>query len=175
MAEPSRPSTGLDVVPVGRVAGPYGVRGWLRVRSDTDPPEGLLDHGTWLIGGRGGWAEHHLAEGRRHGAGLVVRLEGVTDRDAAGAFAGRDVGVARDALPALEDGEYYWADLIGLEVRNAEGVALGTVVRMMETGANDVLVVDGERERLVPYLPDRVVRRVDLAAGRIEVDWAAED
>ncbi len=104
----------------------------------------------------------------------MARLDGVTDRDAAAALAGCDVGVARDALPALDDGEYYWSDLIGLEVRSVDGVALGTVARMMETGANDVLVVDGERERLVPYLPGRVVRSVDLEAGTIEVDWHVE-
>ncbi len=175
MAPRSRSPGSREVVPVGRIAGPYGVRGWVRVRSDTDPPEGLLDHATWLIGAPGDWTEHRVAEGRVHGAGLVARLEGLGDRDAAGALSGRDIGIERDALPELEDGDYYWTDLIGLEVRTVEGARLGTVVRMMETGANDVLVVGGERERLLPYLPGRVVRRVDLEAGSIEVDWNVED
>ena len=104
----------------------------------------------------------------------VVILEGIADRDAAEALPGVEVAVWRDGLPALAEGEFYWSDLVGLTVATTEGVDLGVVDRMMETGANDVLVVKGERERLIPFLMDDVVRQVDLEAGHMEVDWDPE-
>jgi len=158
-------------VPIGRVVGVFGVRGWLRIRSDTEPRAGILEHPIWLVGGEGQWREHALVDGRVHGSGLVACLEGIDERETARAFVGRDIAVDRDALPELEEGEYYWIDLVGLEVRSVAGEVFGTVTQVMETGANDVLVVRGRREWLVPYLPGSVVRRVDLDAGTIEVEW----
>jgi 16S rRNA processing protein RimM len=109
-----------------------------------------------------------------HGDGLIVCLDGVATREGAEALEGQFVGVPREQLPATEGGEYYWADLIGLAVLNLAGVSLGKVTRLIETGANDVLVVtDGERERLLPFV-GHVVKDVDVAAGRINVDWEAD-
>jgi len=162
-------------LPLGRITGTYGVRGWVRLQSDTDPPEGILEYTPWLLGEAGDqWVERELIEGRRHGSGVVARLAGCTDRDAALRLGGTVVAVSRSKLPALAEDEYYWTDLIGLEVFNRDGRVLGRVERMMATGANDVLVVGGERERLIPYLPGRYVKRVDLAARRLEVDWDAD-
>ncbi|MEM6640805.1 MAG: ribosome maturation factor RimM [Pseudomonadota bacterium] len=160
-----------DRVVVGRVAGVYGVRGWVRVQSYTQPIENLLDYGPWLLTLRG---EVTLAEGRAHGKGLIARLDGIDDRDAAGALVGQDISVARDALPATDEGEYYWNDLIGLRVINRDGASLGEVVRLIETGAHDVLVTQGERERLIPYALGAVVDEVDLPNGLIRVDWGAD-
>jgi len=114
-----------------------------------------------------------VAEGKAHGRGFVVRFEGVTDRVAASGLIGQDVAVSLAELPRPEPGEYYWAELEGLEVRTREGATLGRVDHLMETGANDVLVVRGERERLIPFVPG-VVLEVDRDAGVIRVEWDAD-
>jgi 16S rRNA processing protein RimM len=158
-------------VVAGRVAGAYGVNGWLRVVSFCDPPENLLQYSPWHLGGEGRWVLARLEAGRAHGKGVVAQVAGCGERDQAEALTGALVAVERRQLPALEEGEYYWADLVGLRVEGPAGRDLGVVTGLVETGANDVLVVQGDRERLIPYLPDRVVREVDLAAGRIRVDW----
>jgi 16S rRNA processing protein RimM len=163
---------------LGRITGLYGVRGWVRVRSYTDPPAALLGYDAWLVGRPDGW-ERFEVEGREHGKGLVARLEGTEDRDAAVRFLGADVAVERGRMPEPAEGEYYWADLEGLEVRHRDGRVLGRVDRLLETGAHDVLVVrpekpgrhQGDGEILVPFVPGRFVLGVDLEAGVIDVDW----
>lgn len=162
------------LVVVGRIAGIYGVQGWMRLVSHTAPRENILGYGSWFIRVRDEWQPVKEFEGRRHGKGLVVRLGSVTDRDQARAFIGADIAVPRAELPPAEPGEYYWADLEGLRVRTVEGVELGVVDHLFETGANDVLVVKGERERLLPFVTEQVVREVDLEQGLITVDWDPE-
>jgi 16S rRNA processing protein RimM len=161
-------------VTMGRVSGVYGVRGWLRVRSDCEPAEQLLEYSPWQLKTAQGWCSHTLEDGRPHGSGLVAKLATVDDRDAARLLVGADIAVDRSQLPALADDEYYWNDLIGLDVVTQDGTLLGRVTGLMETGANDVLVVSGDRERLVPFIRDRVVLTVDAEARRIEVDWDAD-
>ncbi|HYW92716.1 MAG TPA: ribosome maturation factor RimM [Gammaproteobacteria bacterium] len=158
-------------VVLGRVAGLFGVRGWVKVHSDTRPRENILDYPVWQLGGSGRWRSLRLIEGRVQGKGIVAHLEGCDDRDAAVALTGARIAVGRGELPPLAEGEYYWADLEGLRVRTIAGRELGCVGRLMETGANDVLVVRGERERLIPFLPGRVVTEVDLDDGVMVVDW----
>lgn len=155
---------------VGEIAGVYGVKGWLRIRSFTEPLENILAYRPWRIGAEGAWSEAPKAVGRRHGRGLIVSFEGVTERDAASRLVGKLIAVSRAQLPD-SDGEFYWADLEGLKVETSAGRMLGTVDHLVETGANDVLVVKGERQRLIPFLRGRVVLEVDLQAGRIVVDW----
>ncbi len=158
---------------VGRIAGAYGVRGWVRVTSFTDPVDNILTYSPWWID-RGDHSEDVIPRnGRVHGRGVVVRIDGVDDRDEAAALRGAEITVDRDRLPPAGDDRYYWADLVGLRVVNADGVEFGRVDRLMETGANDVLVIHGDRERLVPFVPGRVVRQVDLDSGTIVVDWDA--
>lgn len=159
---------------VGRVVGLFGVRGWVKVYSYTRPPEALLGYGTWQLEVRGEWQTRAVAEGRRQGRGLVARLAGFEDRDAAATLVGAVIAVSASQLPARAEGEYYWAELEGLRVVNLAGQELGRVSHLFETGANDVLVVRGERERLIPF-GKRIVRDVDLEAGTIRVDWDAED
>lgn len=115
-----------------------------------------------------------LEEGKKHGKTVIARLRGVTDRDAAAEYVGIDIGIARDDMPALEQDEYYWADLEGLEVWQVDGRLLGTVDHLLATGANDVLVVKGEEEILIPFVTNEVVKDVDLATGVIRVDWEWE-
>ena len=175
------------VVPVGTVGRAHGVRGWVRVRSDMEPPEDLLRHDTWLLERAGAWRPVAVRAARTHGAAFVAYFEGIEDRDAAAELAGTRLGLPRDAFPALADGQYYWVDLIGLEVLGEGGEALGVVRKMIETGANDVMVVGpgpggpaapgGGRaaERVIPFVTGDVIREVDLDAGRIRVSWPPAD
>jgi 16S rRNA processing protein RimM len=168
-------ASGDRFVVVGRIAGLFGVGGEVRVESYTDPREQLLDLSPWYLERAGEWQPLTVLAGRTHGKAIVGRLEGSTDRDLARGWIGAEVAVRRDQLPPTPQGRYYWADLLGLSVVGPGGEKLGRVSSLMETGANDVLVVHGDRERLIPFVPGAVVRNVDLVRGTIEVDWAAED
>lgn len=160
---------------LGRVSGVYGVQGWVRVQSETQPRQNILGYTPWFLRrGELGQA-YRLESGRPQGKAIVAKLAGVDDRDQAAALVGLDIAVKRSQLADdLAPGEYYWVDLEGLAVETVAGVSLGRVDHLMETGANDVLVVQGDRERLIPYLPGQVVVEVDLAAGRLLVDWDPE-
>lgn len=159
-------------VSLGRVSGLFGVRGWVKVYSYTDPRDGLLGYRDCQISRGDGWEATRIAEGKRHGKGIILRLEGVEDRDAAAELIGKELAVDREALPPPEDGSYYWRDLEGLEVRHTDGKLLGTVDYLLETGANDVLVVKNEaKEILIPFVTDAVIKSVDLTGGIIVADW----
>jgi 16S rRNA processing protein RimM len=160
---------------LGKITGLYGVRGWVKVYSHTEPRANIVKYSPWLIRKPGAdWQEITVRSGKAHGKGVVAQLQGVNDRDQAAQLMGAEIAVPRSQLPAAAEGEYYWADLVGLHVVNLEGVELGKVSHLMETGANDVLVVKGERERLIPFLQPDVVTEVDLDTGRIQVDWDPE-
>ena len=158
---------------MGRIAAPFGVKGWVRIQPDTAAPGSLLAYKTWWLGNDGDWRETAVAEAKVHGSSLAARLEGFQDRDAAAALRGKSIAVPRSQLPKAHDDEYYWADLLGLRVVNGEGQELGSIAQILQTGANDVLVVQGERERLVPFIAD-VIREVDTTAGVVRVEWSAE-
>ena len=156
---------------LGRIVGLFGVRGWVKVYSYTEPREAVLDYKDWLLSRDGRWQWVVLAEGKRHGKAVIARLEGIEDRDAAAELTGSEIGVDRDTLPDPGEGHYYWADLEGLTVVHKDGTELGKVAYLMATGANDVLVVDGPAERLIPFVTGEVILDVDLAAGIMRVDW----
>jgi 16S rRNA processing protein RimM len=153
----------------------YGIKGWVRVFSYTEPAEALLGYRRWLLRMAGGWTSKSLAEGRKHGKSLVARLANIEDRDGAAALVGADIAVARESLAAIGAGEYYWADLEGLEVRHRDGRVLGRVAGMLATGGHDVMVVrangEPDREILIPFVAEQYVLGVDVAAGVIDVDW----
>jgi 16S rRNA processing protein RimM len=158
---------------MGRISAPFGIRGWVRVVPFTSAPGNLLAYATWWVGNERGWRALKVERGEVHGSTLVAKLVGCDDREAAGSYRGLEVAVARAALPPAGEGEFYWTDLIGLAVVNLQGMVLGRVVQIMETGANDVLVLKGDRERLIPFIAD-VVREVDIAGDAIRVDWPAD-
>lgn len=162
-------------VPMGKIAGVYGVRGWVHVLSGAEPPESLLGYRSWILVHEGLEQEYQVATGRRHGKGLVARLEGVTEREFAERLIGSEIQVDRASMPMLGEDDYYWCDLIGLAVETTGGQNLGRIRAILETGANDVLIVDGERERMIPFIRDQVIRKVDLKARRMVVDWHPED
>lgn len=168
-------------VTLGRINGLFGVRGWVKVYSHTRPPENLLAYQRWFLacadGGRQSqWRPFSVVSAKPHGKTLIAQLadaqgEVIADRDEALALLEADIAVARADMPQLPAGEYYWHDLVGLEVVNREAVKLGVVSGIMETGANDVLVVDGDGQCLIPFVMDAIVDDVDVVAGRMTVDW----
>jgi 16S rRNA processing protein RimM len=159
---------------LGRVTGPFGVRGWVKVASFTEPREQILEYRRWQAGRPDGVSrELRPAEGKVHGKGLVVRIEGIADRDAAIALGKPELWVERGELPVLRPGEHYQADLVGFEVVNLQGVHLGRVDHFLDLPANPVMVVVGERERWLPVGPGQRLQ-VNAAERRITVDWDAE-
>jgi 16S rRNA processing protein RimM len=158
-------------VVLGRISGLFGVQGWVKVYSYTEPREAVLDYGRWLLSKKDGWREATVAEGQRHGKAIIARIDGYIDRDQAAELVGTDIAVPRDEMPETESGEFYWSDLEGLRVVHCDGTELGRVDHLIETGANDVMVVRGEQERLIPFVMDKVILGVDLDKGEIEVDW----
>lgn len=155
---------------MGRVRAPHGLKGWIKIQPFTQQIEGLLDYPEWWLGGEGQWQQHRVAESAVHGSTVVARLDGFLDRDAAAGLRGRDVAVPRAVMPEIREGEFYWSDLLGMEVRNRDAAKLGLVAKILETGANTVLVVQGEKELLVPFIKDVVVN-VDLKTRQLVVDW----
>lgn len=176
MNQTNNSATRQTPVVLGRLSGLYGVKGWFRVHSYTEPRDALLNYKDWLLGGDDHWQPVSLADGRPHGRGLVARVAGIDDRDAAAHLVGAEIAVPREVLPAAEPGRYYWSDLVGLRVRHRDGRELGTLAYLLATGAHDVIVVraadgDGSKEILIPFVMDRFILDVDFAAGAIEVDW----
>ncbi len=159
---------------VGEIAGAFGVKGWVKVHSHTDPPRNILAYAPWLLADEYGQMEYKVLSGRMHGDVVVARLEGVDDRDAALKLRARKVMVPKDRFPPAESGHYYWADLVGLRVKNLECVDFGTVAEMLATGANDVVVTKGDRERLIPFVLGQFVKEINLAEGSMLVDWDAD-
>ena len=147
------------------------MRGWVKVYSYTDPREAVLNYDRWLLFVKDGWQEATVAEGQRHGKTVIVRIDGCDDRDQAARFIGTEIGIPRDELPETTGDHYYWSDLEGLRVVNRDGTELGKVNYLLETGANDVMVLKGETERLIPFVMNKIVLGVDLANGEIRVDW----
>ncbi len=165
---------------VGRITSAYGVKGWVKVFSYTQPMENILEYPEWVLTKGKEQLALKLVTGKRHGKTLVAQLEGISDRNGAEPLRGFDISVAEAELPELPEGEYYWYQLQGLKVLTLEGECLGVVDSLMETGANDVLVVRptagslDKRQRLVPYVPDEYIREVSLDAGHMVVDWDPE-
>ncbi len=174
MNETARPDVERRVL-VGKFHGAFGVRGELKLESFTDPKTAVLRYQPWTLRDtRGVERELDGARGRETAKGVVATLPGVEDRNAADSLRGVEVWVPRSALPAPKPGEYYWVDLEGLRVRTVDGVDYGTVSHLFSTGANDVLVVQGERERMLPFVQPDVIRSVDFEAALITVDWDAD-
>lgn len=165
------------IVAMGRVSGPYGVRGMVRVQPWSDDPLALTRHASWWLRPKQAslWESRRVSEARAHGGALIAALEDVVTRDDAEALRGAEVGISRDALPALAEHELYWADLEGLAVVNRDGVRLGAVDRVIDNGAHAILRVrdDAGGERLIPWVPI-YVDNVDVAGGRIDVDWRSD-
>ena len=160
-----------EMLIVGRVSGLFGVKGWVKVYSHTEPRENILQYKPLYLEIGGEWQALDLIEGRRQGKGIVAVFKGYTDRDAASVLIGVNIAIRQAQLPELPKDEYYWSELEGLKVVTVNGIELGVVDHLIETGSNDVLVVKGDRERLIPYVRPDVVTELDLENGVIQVEW----
>jgi 16S rRNA processing protein RimM len=165
---------------IGQITSVFGVKGWLKVFSYTDPKDGILDYRNWTLVHNGQRIPARLEEGRRQGQGIVVRLKGIDDRGLARTYCGADITVPMAELPDLPEGEFYWHQLEGLTVFTMDNECLGKVDHLIGTGSNDVLIVRAtdesidQRERLIPYRPEQVVKNVNLTESAMTVDWDPE-
>jgi 16S rRNA processing protein RimM len=159
-----------DLICVGHILGAQGVKGWVRVFSNTSPRENIVSYSPWFVE-RGLRCDAVAVSGRLQGKNVLARLEGIEDRGQAEELTGCKIFINPQQLPEPEEGEYYWSDLIGLQVESLQGEPLGVVASILETGADDVLVLSGERERLIPFVIGDIVHEVDLQRQRLVVDW----
>ncbi|MGH1538574.1 MAG: ribosome maturation factor RimM [Gammaproteobacteria bacterium] len=160
-------------IQLGAIQGVFGIKGWLKIYSFCRPKEQILDYSTWQLKTSAGSDRYELQEGKAHGNGIVAKLNNINDRNQAETLIRAEIWVDRNEMPSLAEDEFYWFQLEGLEVITMEGGSLGRLKRMMETGANDVMVVtdDDKHEILIPYIREQVVKQVDLERNTITVDW----
>jgi 16S rRNA processing protein RimM len=156
---------------VGKISGVFGIKGWVKVFSFTECRENILSYSPWLLKKDSETRLVNVIDGKLQGKAVVAQLDGVNDRDQAASFMGWDIYITPEQLPKVAKDEYYWSDLIGLSVETDLGVQLGVVESLLETGANDVVIVKGERERVIPFLQGQTIMAIDLEAGRMVVDW----
>jgi 16S rRNA processing protein RimM len=161
-------------ISVGKISGVFGVKGWVKVFSFTDPRENILTYSPWLLKKGDESKILNVIDGQLQGKTIVAQLDGINDRDQAASLMGWDVFIRQDQLPKIGKNEYYWSELIGLKVETIDGIQLGVVDSLLETGANDVIIVQGERERVIPFLQGQTITKIDLDAGIIIVDWDPE-
>jgi 16S rRNA processing protein RimM len=164
---------------VGRIGGAHGVRGWMKIMSYTRPKENIFTYSPWLIHANGAWQEIDIEESQQRGERLLVKMTGIDSPEEARVYMNSDIAITREQLPKLDKGEYYWRDLIGLDVINQDEINLGKISQITETGANDVLVVSKDDENktsiLIPLVMDVYIKQVDLIAKTIHVDWQIEE
>jgi len=160
-----------QIITLGKISGIFGIHGALKVFSFTEPRENILNYPSWLLKKNNEVINVDLISGKPQGKTIIARLKGVSDRDAAAILVDSEIQISKSLLPAIADDEYYWHDLIGLKVETLDGINLGVVDSILETGANDVLIVKGDRERLIPFLQSQTVININLETGLIRVDW----
>lgn len=160
---------------IGKVSGCFGVKGWLKVFSYSDPRENITTYKSWIIDGK----VYKSIQSKKNGKLIVAKLEGVEDKETAETFIGKIIEIERQQLLSLDNNQFYWRDLVGLAVTNTDGIVFGSVKNMLETGAHDVVIVKGyDRERLVPYItdgPDKTIIKIDLEEKTMLVDWHEDD
>lgn len=162
------------IIVIGKFASPFGVQGWIKVASFTDPPENIFNYLPWKIRLKNKIETLKLAGKKIHDNGLIVQITDINDRDLVRQYTGAEIIIERQQLPPLPPDEYYWTDLEGMEVITTKNQILGKVDHVFATGSNDVLVVEGEKRHLIPFLRDQVVVSIDPAANTIRVEWDPE-
>ena len=158
-------------ISVGKVSGVFGIKGWVKVFSYTESRENILSYSPWLLKKGSATKVLKVVDGNYQGKLLTAQLESVNDRDQAAALMGWDIFIKAEQLPKPRQGEYYWSDLIGLKVITNLGVEFGVIDSLLETGAYDVVIVNGERERVIPFLQGETILSIDLDLGIMTVDW----
>jgi 16S rRNA processing protein RimM len=160
-----------DYIIVGQIGSTYGIKGWLKILSYTETVNNILEFNPWFLEDKDGWQPITVEDGQNHGKGIIAKLEGLHNPEQARLLSGKKIAIKRSQLPKLAQDEYYWSDLKGLTVIDQHGKTLGKVTYLIATGANDVLVVKGEKEQAIPYLPGDVVTQIDLVEKTIHVNW----
>lgn len=168
-----------DTLVIGKIGAPYGVKGWVKITSYTHELEGVFAYSPWLLGQEQGDKKQYIVDQwRTHNKGLVAKLVGVENRDDAESIKNLEISIKAEQLPHLADNDFYWRELVGMQVVTEQGYSLGVVKELFETGANDVMLIKanlndafGHKERMVPYLLDQVIKQVDRQAKTIKVDW----
>ena len=163
----------VDIVVVGRLGRTHGVRGCLKVISSTSPPENIFTYHPWYLHRNNRWEKVSIDDALSRTESNIIKLTECKDREHAQQYTGMEIGVERTQLPALPIGEYYWVDLIGFSVINQADVLLGTLMDFLETGSADVMVIQGDKKYLIPYMPDVYVMEIDLEKKIMRVDWDA--
>ena len=163
-----------SVAVVGRFGKTHGLRGWIKVHSDTLPVENILHYKPWLIEKAGEWHPLDVDAIKTVGHHLIVHIKNIDDINDVQCYVSREIAVARSTWPPLNERQYYWADLVGMRVMNEKGELLGHIDHLMETGANDVLVVAGNKRVLIPFIREQVIKKVDLVQKTITVNWDAD-
>ena len=170
-----RATTDNDLVIIGRTAGAFGTQGWLKIISYTRPRDNICDYRPWFLLVDDIWRKFPVIACKPRGTGLIAQLQGINDRDSALDQKNSQIAIEKTVLPLCEVDEYYWSELIGLEVETVRGKTLGRVSEIIQTGANDVMVVQGEVEHLIPYVSEHFILNVDIAAGQMLVDWHEDE
>lgn len=167
-----------DTLVVGKIGAPYGVKGWVKITTYTQEQDGIFAYTPWLLGQVQEGKTYVVDQWRTHNKGLVAKLVGVDTRDDAESIKNLEISIKAEQLPQLADDDFYWRELVGMQVVTEQGYSLGVVKELFETGANDVMLIRanlndafGQKERMVPYLLDQVVKQVDRQAKTIKVDW----
>lgn len=160
-----------DYIVVGKIGSTYGVKGWLKILSYTEIADNILDYNPWYVENNHDWKAFEIESGKGHGKGVIAKLVGFNSPEHAKMLSGKNIAILRTQLPKLDKNEFYWSDLKGLTVIDQRGEVLGKVIYLIATGSNDVLVVKGEREHAIPYLPGKVVTSIDLAKQEMHVNW----
>ena len=156
---------------IGKVSGCFGVKGWLKIFSYCEPRENIASYDTWIVNDK----VFESVESKRNGKLIVAKLEGIDDKDTALSLLGQKIEINKEQLHSLNNDQYYWHDLVGLEVTNKQGVNFGTIKSLLETGAHDVVIIKGERERIVPYIMGQTILKVNLEENSMLVDWHEDD
>lgn len=164
-------NTQTEYVSVGKIGSTYGVQGWIKILSFTEPLTNILDYSPWFLQSPNGWQPVQVTSHKEHGKSLIVKLANYDSPESSRLLAGKIIAIPRSKLPILDAGSYYWHDLEGITVINQHGETLGKVIYLLETGSNDVLVVKGEKEHAIPYLLNDVIISIDLANKVMHVNW----
>lgn len=158
-----------DLVVIGRISGLYGIKGWLKIQSYTAEKKNILDYIAWYANKLDHWIKLEVIKGNEHAKNIIVLFNQYNNRNESEKLIHYDIYVERSAFKPLNEGEYYWADLIGLPVKTENDVFLGRVDHLIETGSNDVLIVKGDKERLIPFIKGQVIKEINIQ--EIVVDW----
>lgn len=159
---------------VGKISGVFGIKGWVKVFSFTANKENILKYSPWVLRKADETKTIKVINGNLQSKAVVAQLDGINDRDQAESLMGWDIFISPAQLPKTRQNEYYWSDLVGLTVENTDGAEFGVISSLLETGANDVVIVQGERERCIPFLQGQTIINIDLTAGKMIVDWDAD-